>query len=260
MSDNKFAIAILILLLSFFPSRAQQSAKEGMQVKYLYDTLRFEDAIKSGRDLLQEKQVLGKANLIIIHQYMAYSFFNLNKLDSARVHFLTLLSLNRNIKLDPIRTSPKIIDFFQRVRQDFNHMEREERLIPVREYVFEKDPRPSAAWRSVLLPGWGQYFKKQPDRAYWIGGIFMGSAVLTTLSFFQENKYKNLYHKETNPVQIPGLYDTYNTWSKYRRVMSYITLSAWVLSFADALWSDYPHFTLETASGGTASLSFQVAF
>jgi len=101
---------------------------------------------------------------MLIHQYMAYSFYNLNELDSARVHFLTLLSLDNTTELDPISTSPKIIDFFDGIQQEFKQLGKNARLVPVKEYIFVKDARPAAAWRSLILPGWGQYYKNQHRR------------------------------------------------------------------------------------------------
>ena len=257
MSDNKTILFIPLQLLCVCLLFAQPS---GIKVEQLYNDLRFEEAIENGKKLLQNKQTLNKADLMVIHQYMAYSYFNLSQLDSARAHFLTLLSLDDKIQLDPVRTSPKIIDFFKEVQQEYNQIKKSERLVPVKEYVFMEDLRPSAAWRSAVLPGWGQYYKNQHKRAYWFGGAFIGGLALTGVAWLQERKFKDLYLNEQNPSDIPPLYDKYNGWSKTKRVVGYTTAAVWLLSFADALWSDYPRITPQISANGELSFSLNILF
>ena len=257
MSDNKSILFIPLQLLCVCFLFAQPS---GIKVEQLYNDLRFEEAIENGKELLQNKQVLNKSDLLVIHRYMAYSYFNLSQPDSARAHFLTLLSLDDKIQLDPIRTSPKIIDFFKEVRKEYNQIKKSKRLVPVKEYLFIEDPRPSAAWRSAVLPGWGQYYKNQHRRAYWFGGAFVVSLTLTAAAWMEEKKYKDLYLKEQNPADIPALYDKYNGWSKTKRVFGYTAAAIWLASFADALWSDYPRISPQMSSDGSVVLSIGFEF
>ncbi|HGY55942.1 MAG TPA: hypothetical protein ENK44_09585 [Caldithrix abyssi] len=260
MSVKKVVLFLIAVFLIAIQAKAQPAAHEGLRVKNLYDTLRFEDAIAQGRSLLRSGKIHDKADLIVIHQYMAYSFFNLSQPDSARAHFLTLLTLDNRVQLDPIRTSPKIIDFFEQVRRDFKQLKQEEQIVPVKEYVFMEDLRPAAAWRSALLPGWGQYYKNQNSRAYWFGGTFLAGLSITVAAWLQENKYKDLYLQEQNPSKIPDLYDQYNGWSKIRRGAGYATVAVWAVAFADALWSDYPRFNLQTNPQGDVALSLRIVF
>ncbi len=132
--------------------------------------------------------------------------------------------------------------------------------MPVKKYIFVEDRRPSAAWRSAVLPGWGQYYKNQKTRAYWLGGAFIGGLTLTVAAWLQENKYKDLYLQEQNPSKIPDLYDLYNGWSKTRRGAAYATLAVWLVSVADAMWADYPRITPQVDSAGAVSLSVHIAF
>ncbi len=260
MLSKKLLVLLIILMAGSLSLRAQPRGIQPLQVKFLYEDLRFEDAIRYGQKVLQSENRLTKKEIILVHKYMAFSFFNLGERDSARVHFLTLLSLSPDLKLDPVSTSPKIIEFFEAVRQEFQQLSRENRLVPVKEYIFLEDRRPGAAWRSALLPGWGQFYKQQKKRGYWFGGIFLGSAAFTITAYALERKYHSDYTNETAVENIPALYDRYNRWSKIRRTMTVVTALTWVSAFADALWSDYPRIQLTTAPNQGMALSLQFSF
>lgn len=46
----------------------------------------------------------------------------------------------------------------------------------------KRQQRLATLWRSALLPGWGQVYRNQTNRGYWVGGAFTGSLLL--LYFF----------------------------------------------------------------------------
>ena len=235
---------ILNMIIFVINLAAQHSGSDYAQVKYLYDELRFEEAIQSGHKMLSANEYLSATHLEYIHQYMAFSYYNIGSSDSARVHFLALLSINPEYELDPLTTSPKIIDFFTQTKTDFQDIDARQNILPYPKYIFIEDPRPSAAWRSAILPGWGQYYKMQPSRAYIFGGSFITSAIVLGISVANENNYRDSYRTSTDPEEISGYYEKYNNWSKVRKISTYTTVGIWLLSFADALWSDYPQIEI----------------
>ena len=217
--SNKFATILLIFFIFFFSVDhllGQNKPDDISQIKYLYEELRFEDAINFGRQILKGAEKISSENLQYIHQYMAFSFYNVGLLDSARVHFLSLLSINPNMELNPVNTSPKIIDFFKQIKADLKEIENDPFIISYPSYVFIEDKRPGAAWRSAILPGWGQYYKEQFTRAYIFGGAFLMSAAVLGVSLVNESNTKDAYLNSTDPDDILNKYDTYNNWSKVR--------------------------------------------
>jgi hypothetical protein len=239
---------------------AQSSTRDITQIKFLYNELRFEEAIHYGQQSLRKDDGLSPQHLEYIHRYMAYSFYNIGLLDSSRVYFLSLLSINPGIELDPVDTSPKIIDFFNQIKINFQEINANTTIISYPKYVFIEDRRPAAAWRSALLPGWGQYYKGQPTRAYIFGGAFLTSAVVLGVSLVNESKYKDQYLNSTDPEDINNYYDSYNNWSKIRQMSTYTIIGIWLLSFADAIWSDFPRIELNHSAGGITSVTFSVNF
>ncbi|HID38021.1 MAG TPA: hypothetical protein EYP36_00705 [Calditrichaeota bacterium] len=88
----------------------------------------------------------------------------------------------------------------------------------------------------------------------------MAGLTLTAIAWLEEKRYKDLYLKERNPANIPALYDKYNGWSKAKRVVGYTTAAIWLVSFADALWMEYPRLTPRMSSDGSVALSIRFEF
>jgi hypothetical protein len=224
------------------------------QLKYLYTEMRLEEAVAYGQILLGSSDYQVPAQLEYIHQYMAFSFFTLGQPDSARKHFLSLLTISPDKEFTLLETSPKIIDFFNRTKNDYQEINSKNQFISYPEYIFIQDRRPDAAWRSAILPGWGQHYKHQKSRAYVLGGGFIISGIVFGISAINEQKYKDAYLNSIAPEEISANYDRYNNWSKARRASLYTLAGIWLVSLADAIWSDYPKLELTYVSADNLSL------
>jgi len=204
----------------------------------LYESLQFEKAIELSRQLLRTPRKFTKDDLLLIHQFTAYAFFNLGKPDSARKHFVTILDMDPNYQLDPVTTSPKIIRYFNDLKTALKSRAVETTIAYTR-YIFIKDPRPGAAWRSAILPGWGQWYKGQREKALWIGTAFGVSTAFTLVAALLEKHYHQKYLDSNQPSTISDRYNTYNFWYKTRKVSLALVGTVWLASFADALWAPY---------------------
>lgn len=233
---------VSFFLVSFFIFQsisAQVFDYDVIQVKVLYETLEFNKAINTGQRLLKSNQQLKREELITINNYMALSFYNISKLDSARSHFLTLLSIHPDFELDPINVSPKIISFFNQIKKEVKSSQTEN-TIGYTKYVFLEDLRPAATFRSAIIPGWGQLYKNQKRRGYIIGGVFIASLIATGTSVYFEKDSHNKYLDSTTPNSIEDNYNTYNGWFKKRKLFTITTISIWAVAVLDALWAPYP--------------------
>lgn len=242
---NKTLVLLLpvMAILCHQPSFGQLSNYNAIQVKVLYEALEFDKAIQSGQNLLKSNHRFSRDELATVHQYMALSFYNTGKIDSARSHFLTLLSIQPDVELDPISVSPKIISFFEQLKNETNASPTD-LSIGYTKYVFLQDLRPGATFRSAVFPGWGQIYKHQKIRGYVIGGAFVASLVVTGISLYFEKDNHNKYLDSTAPASIEANYDTYNSWFKKRKVFTITTVSVWAFAILDAMWAPYPHSAL----------------
>lgn len=254
-----FKIHFLLLLL-FSGAFCQTSNPRVLKVKQLYDAVNFQKAIAIGDSLLQFGTNFSPEDLALLHQYVAFSYFNTGKMDSARVHFLSLLSLKPEIRFDTAETSPKIIEYFEQLRTDYSTLTPNSRLPAFTKYVISKDRRPSAAWRSAILPGWGQFYKGQKTRGILLGGAFWGSLAATAVAVIKENDLRDKYEAETDPTAIARRYDTFNSWFKTRRALTAATIGFWLLNVVDASWTKYAQSGIVANRRGEILLSANFHF
>lgn len=224
-----------VLLLFATVISSQTTSVKISQMRFYYDDVRYEDAISTGQEILEKSAEFSIDQLAFVHQYLGLAFFNIGQQDSARSHFLSWLSIDPQASLDPVTTSPKIVAFLEETRS--------KQLMPVPKsevsfshYLIRQDPRPSATWRSMLLPGWGQSYKGQKTRAMIIGGAFISAAGAAGVAWWQESRSHDRYLDSMTPEDIASNYDTYNSWYKTRRNLTIVAISAWAIAAADALW------------------------
>ena len=233
---------ILFLLLGIFPPLAgfsQTSNSRVQVVKSYYDAIQFEAAISAADSLLQSSQSFTAREIASLHQYKALAFYNLGEEDSARVNFLSMLSLCPDTELDPGEISPKIIEFYEQIRKDYSILTNNQDTVSFSRYVIEKDLRPGAAWRSAIIPGWGQFYKGQKTKGIILGGAFWGSFTATIIAAINESDAKQKYVDATEPEDITDAYSTYNQWFKTRRILTLTTAVLWIAAVGDAALSAY---------------------
>lgn len=258
-----FSIYFLTFIFCLLPFaspalQAQSSIADILQVKFYYDAVEFEKAISTGREILTSGQSFTADELSFLHRYLALSYYNIGQVDSARIHFLSLLSLDAGYELDPVTVSPKIIDFFNDIKKDYQALAGSGPAYT--RYVFVQDPRPGAAWRSMLLPGWGQFYKHQKTKGYILGGTFWGSLLAAGLSLVMENNARDDYLGSVAPEEIERTYSDYNQWHKTRQAFTIASAALWALAVGDALWSPYSRPSLAARPDGGVLLTLQIQF
>ncbi len=259
MSNKVYPVFFVLLGIFFFRDAHAQTQDYGVfQLRYLYNQIKFEQVISSGKQLLQNQEQISAAHLQEIHKYLALAYFNTGEQDSSRAHFYTLLSLNPEFEPDPVQTSPKILDFFHTIKNAFSSDQKQKTAVPYTEYVFLPDIRLQAAVRSAVLPGWGQVYKMQKKRGLVLGSLFLSSAAATSLTYVLEKNRRTAYRDERDPQIVTAKYDDYNSMSKTRQFLQYVTAGIWLTTVFDAFLTDYhPQIQMEKDYLG---LAFQVDY
>ena len=260
-SISTFAGTSFLLFTFYFPSLLAQPANSDiLQVKFYYDSFEFDKAISAGNNILQSQRRLAPEELAFLHQYLALSFYNTGQPDSARVHFLNLLSVNPGLELDPVTISPKIIEFFNEIKKDYQALSGSSPSLAHTKYVFVEDLRPAAAWRSALLPGWGQFYKGQKAKGYVLGGAFWGSLLATGVAWVNEDRAHQDYLDSQTPADIENNYADYNKWYKTRRSLALASAVLWAVALGDAIWSSYPQPGIVFNNEGEMLFSINLRF
>jgi len=98
---------------------AQDNLPSVAEVQRAYDTLKFEQAAALGRKALQHSEHYSPSELVQLHLLMGYlSFIQDQKLASRR-HFESALSLQPDLTLDSLLVSPKIVRWYEEVKNEF---------------------------------------------------------------------------------------------------------------------------------------------
>ncbi len=259
LSKRWFVVISFVLGLQAIAFSGNAS-QEAFKVRQLYESLQFEEAVALSRSLLNSDYSFNREELITIHQYAGYAFFNLGQADSAKSHFLSLLTINPDYRFDPVNTSPKIIRVFKKIKKAFLQERLNENSQAYVKYIFLEDRRPGAGWRSAVLPGWGQYYKNQRQRGKIFGGVFFAAGLISCTAAVMENYYHNRYLDSTAPTTINNNYSKYNFWFKTRRWSVYLTAAVWSISVADAFWFPYDSTKLAVYYKDGPTLSLHINF
>lgn len=204
------------------------------EIRTSYRELEYEQAEQTAREMLSEYQQLTIDQLVEVHRLLGLIEISQNDRAAARRHFEAALSLNPNLTLDPTLVSPKIIDFFREVRRSYlaeaarsvsDSVAVHYRLIP--------DPRPEAALRSALLPGWGQLYKGEAGKGRILMGIWGVSAGGAVLAHILGRAAEN---PQENNLEFLGEEATSAEWWKDARNGFLVTAAGtWLFSYLDAL-------------------------
>jgi hypothetical protein len=224
---------VLILMILIVPARSQEISVG--EIANSYDGMEYSQAIQLSSQAIEKYDVYKTDELIRIYQLQALSYFHLGDTSASRGAFASMLSLNNDIELDPVKVSPKIIEFYNRVKSEYQKSEESDAVVETR-YIQLEDPRPAAGWRSLVLPGWGQIYKDEQTKGYIILSGFALNTTALIISIINESKTKDTYLSATHPDEIKTTYGDYNTWHHRRQILTYSQILIWSYAVADAIW------------------------
>lgn len=173
------------------------------------------------------------AQLADIHALRALVFFEQGNARRGEEHLALALQLDANLQLDPIFFSPQIRQRLEELRPKIVTLSHAN--MPAVRYIVVPDPRLEAAWRSLLLPGWGQRYKgqKTKGRLFSIAAVTLAGATLTS-HFLRENAEKK-YLEAVEESDLKSRYDTFNRYHLLRNNLALALGVVWGAAALDAL-------------------------
>lgn len=214
---HRFAILLgIALFLSTQTTLAQNaSGTVADSVRALYQSLEHDAAEVLAREAIEGEAFASIDELADLHFFLGLVRFIRSDSLTARADFETVLSLEHEFRPDPVLVPPRALSFFERVRESFvEHTPSE--TPPVIRYVTVYDPRPSAALRSVVLPGWGQRYRGD----YLAGGFLTAGWVTTAGSALAISVFDDPDQRE---------------WETVRNVALVSAGAIWLFAYIDAL-------------------------
>jgi len=173
------------------------------------------------------------APLAEIHALRALIAFERNERATADAHFKSALQLAPDLQLDPIFFSPAMQSRFEQLRARLPKIETPTRVET--RYVMLPDPRLQAAWKSLVLPGWGQRSKGHngKGRLFTISAATLAAATLT--AHILRQRAEDDYLAATDEMIIAERYGTFNRYHQWRNNLALALGVAWGAAILDAL-------------------------
>jgi hypothetical protein len=147
-------------------------------------------------------------------------------------NFLAALQLNREHKLDPIFFSPALQERFEQLRATV--AKRDQQVRVETRYIMLPDPRVSAAWRSLLVPGWGQRYKGQKLKGDILTFTTAALAGATVVSHFLRRNAEQKY-LDAGEATVAERYQTFNRYHILRKNFALALGVVWSAAIFDAL-------------------------
>lgn len=230
---------VLVLLVVAGGALAQPGADPATvveQVEVAYENLDYDAAEAQARRALARFEAFTPDQLVRLHTTLGLILYARGNDLEAAEEFRAALSLDPALTLDPLLVSPVTLAFFEDTRAV---LAREadaagQDTAPVVRYIRVEDPRPAAAWRSALVPGWGQHYKGNSTKGWVLTGLWATTLAGGAYAHVQRQNAREVYLAETDPSRIAERYDTFDTWHKMRGGLLLGTAAVWIYAAADA--------------------------
>ena len=233
-------LLIFLIILTWSKSSCQQETFVSIEtIKEAYTQFHFTEVITLADQALAADPPPSEEERVQIYTYLAYTYVALGENDKAKESFKEALTLNPTLTLDPIYASPKIIAVFSEVKSaleagtDEIGEDRVQQLPP----IFKKDKRFGGAWRSLVLPGWGQLYKGHKKKAIVIFAVETFNVGTTLYAHFKMEQAHDEYRRARDPETIESTFDRYNSYYKLRNYFLLFTAVVLMYSHIDAAMS-----------------------
>ncbi len=243
----KYLTTLLIFLMTSSFFYAQQKIDSISTLKNELRSFEYNKVIEGADRILLNKDIFTNDELINIYIMKGISQFSLSNNEGAKESFGEVLKINPSYQLDSTRVSPKIISYFNLVRDAYNkskinnysseHIKPDTVFIPkVVTRIIPDENIKQAFYRSILLPGLGHFYLHENTKG-WILTSLSAAAIISSVYFIiDSNKKEDSYLNETNTSLISQKYNLYNTSYKFKNfsLISYAVI--WIYSQIDILF------------------------
>ena len=255
---KKYFTTLLIILITSSLFYAQQKIDSISTLKNELRSFEYKKVIQGSDRILLNKDIFTTDELIDIYIMKGISQFTLSNNEGAKESFGEVLKINPAYQLDSTRVSPKIISYFNLVRDAYNkskinnysseHIKPDTVFIPkVVTKIIPDENIKQAFYRSILLPGLGHFYFHENTKG-WILSSLSAAAIISSVYFIiDSNKKENSYLNETNANLISQKYNLYNTSYKLKNfsLISYAVI--WIYSQIDILFlQNHSHSNLSS--------------
>lgn len=214
----------------------QISATEVLRdIRSAYERADLDMAEQRIAEAMAQYEQFSAVDLAQVHEFSALVNYVKGDATEAEKQLGLALQLNPSLELDSILAPPGLVQIAEQLKtalQESGQIAEEE---PEVRYLVLADPRPSAAMRSMLVPGWGQVYKGDRKKGYRMLGAWGLTAGGTLTAHILRKSAENKYLDATTLAGAQSLYDDFNRWHQVRNNLFLAAAGVWVYSYLDAL-------------------------
>lgn len=263
---NKFYFIKILLVFSTTLIFAQDKNIHSLELEF--QSFNYQNVISFSEELLQEKSALNNDEIQQIYLLKGISHFSLSDERRARESFIELLKLDEEYEPDPVQVSPKIIRFFDDVKNEYEQIVAEDsnKQITKTDTIFVKEPvyvesnLKEVLVRSVVLPGWGHLYSGNKFKGVLLTTASVGLIGASVYYAIDARNKEKEYLSETQSKLIQQKYEDYNNSYKLRNIFLFSYLAVWLYSQSDILFFNTPdnlQLDLSSSDGESYNLNFK---
>ncbi len=228
-------LTLVFMLLSVVPLRAVDL--NGITRKF--KNFEYDTVVRMADSLLAAPGEPAQKDILELYRLKGVSHFSLLEMRQSLASFAEILERDPGFSMDPVQTSPKILDFFNEIKTRLAqrdtvvvHRVRTDTLTAPP----DGNPVRNTVWRSMVLPGWGHLFAGQKTKGRLLAGpaaLCLGAAVYYSVDC--HSKHRD-YMNEVDPRQIGARYDRWNACYQKRNIFVLTFAAIWIYTQADILF------------------------
>ena len=256
----KKAILASICSFLFIFNISAQNKDDLKELKTRFESFNYSNVISIAEKMLEDKARYSEDELIEIYLLKGISHYSLKQPEEVKSCFYEILKLNSSYKIEPSRVSPKIINEFEKAKNEYDQIvsDRESTVTVKTDTLYrvdtllvgtDKEIYSSTMIRSIVLPGWGHLYAGHKTK-----GLVLTSVSAVTLGsmlyyIFDTNDKRSQYLNELDPDLIDQKYDDYNSSYKIRNALIAAYAIVWIYAQLDLLFiSEIPYVPEISAS------------
>ena len=207
----------------------------------------YDAVIELSQQLLEEAAVLPSGQQVEVLRMRTIAFYSLGDMKQALNAYLEIMRIDPAFRFDPLKTSPKIIGFFEDINANFLQ-ENPPTTPPDSSQLLPGGTPPALSedlrtpltagtvTRSLLLPGWGHWQRGARLK----GGIlaFLGAGTLAGSMYYlaYTRTLEKRYLSRNDPGEIEPAYQDYNAAYQKRNALLAGYALVWIYSQLDLLY------------------------
>ncbi len=201
----------------------------------LYNNGNYKDVIVYSDSILKQDSLNNKEE-IYLRTYRAYSFVALTETKKAKNEFVTILNIDSTYTLNPDIVSPKIIDVFNEVKDEWLKSK-----IPAKlpeKNAEELPPTPPSSFAIYTFPGTYQNYignRKKGKILKWGFLIGLGAVGITQGGYYYTHY---MYLQQRSQPDIDKWYTWYNFFYKAKKISLNLTTFIFLYNIIDVSLSN----------------------